>query len=42
MIESPLIINSGKNTWSITKETIKILPVKKHEEVDTRSTFNEL
>lgn len=42
MIESPLIINSGKNTWSITKEKIKALPVKNHEEADIRSTFNEL
>ena len=40
MIEIPLIISSGENTWSI-EETIKALPASNHEEADTRLTFNE-
>ena len=42
MTEIPLVINSGENTWSITKENVKALPVSNHKEADTRLTFNEL
>ena len=34
-----LIINSSENIWSITEETIEVLPVSKHE-ADTKLIFH--
>ena len=38
--EIPLIINSGKNTLRITRETIEVLPISNHEEADTKLIFH--
>ena len=39
LFEIPLTINGEENTWSITKETIEVLPISSYEEADTRSIF---
>ena len=40
LFETPLIISSGKNIWSITKETIAVLLVSNHEEDDNILLFH--
>ena len=35
-----MFINSGENIWSITKETIDILPITNHEEADKWLIFD--
>lgn len=39
LFEIPLTINGEVNTWSITKETIEVLPISSYEEAGTRSIF---
>ena len=34
LFQIPLIINSGENTWKITKETIQVLPTSNHNAAD--------
>ena len=31
-----MVLNSGEETWRITKETIEFLPTSNHEEIDKR------
>ena len=34
LFEYPLITNSRKNAWRITKEKVEVLPISNHEETD--------
>lgn len=32
-------MNSGENIYSVTKETVEVLPISNHEEADTSLVF---
>ena len=42
LLEISLIMNSGENTWSVTKETIEALLISSHEDILTTTKYTNL
>ena len=40
LFEISLIINSGENTWRITKQKIQVIPISSYEKTDKRLIFH--